>query len=88
MASYNDGLSQLSETMVKKRQHVIYSDGKWSVRRAGAARASRTFATQQEAIEKALELARREKSEVYVHGRDGRIRERSTYSRDPSPPKG
>ena len=74
--------------MAKKRQHVVYSDGKWTVRRAGAARASRTFATQQEAIEVARELARRDESEVYVHGRDGRIRERSTYSREPSPPKG
>ena len=74
--------------MAKKRQHVVFSDGKWSVRRAGATRASRTFATQEEAIEEARELARREQSEVYIHGRDGRIRERSTYSRDRSPPKG
>ena len=44
--------------MAKKRQHVVYSDGKWSVRRAGAARASRTFATQKEAIENAREKAR------------------------------
>ena len=74
--------------MAKKRQHVVYSDGKWSVRRAGAARAFRTFDTQEEAIEVAREQARREQSEVYVHGRDGRIRERSTYSCDRSPPKG
>ena len=74
--------------MAKKRHHVVYSDGKWGVRRTGAPRASRTFATQEEAIEEARELARREGSEIYIHGRDGRIRERSTYSRDRSPPKG
>jgi hypothetical protein len=74
--------------MAKKRRHVVFIDGKWRVRRAGAARASRSFATQEEAIEEARLLARKEQSEVYIHGRDGRIRERSTYGRDRSPPKG
>jgi len=74
--------------MAKKRRHVVFSDGKWSVRRTGATRASRTFATQEEAIEEARELARQEGSEIYIHGLDGRIRERSTYGRGRSPPKG
>jgi hypothetical protein len=74
--------------MSKKGQHVLPSGGKWSVRRAGASRASGIYVTQQEAVDKARETARREGSELYIHGRDGRIRERSSFGRDPHPPKG
>jgi hypothetical protein len=74
--------------MSKKGQHVVPSGGKWSVRSAGANRASGTFETQKEAIDSARKKARREGSELYIHGRDGRIRDRSSFGRDPFPPKG
>ena len=74
--------------MAKKGQHVVPSGGKWSVRKAGASRASGTFDTQKEAVKKATDIARNQKSEVYIHGKDGRIRERNSYGNDPHPPKG
>ncbi|CDZ49014.1 DUF2188 domain-containing protein [Neorhizobium galegae] len=74
--------------MSKKGQHVVPNGDKWSVRRAGASRASGTFGTQQEAIEKARDLAQSQGTELYIHGRDGRIRERNSYGKDPFPPKG
>ena len=74
--------------MSKKGQHVVPIGGKWSVRRAGSSRASGTYGTQREAVEKAKEIARTQQTELYIHGRDGRIRERSSYGRDPFPPKG
>jgi len=74
--------------MERKGQHVVPNGDRWSVRRSGAARASATYPTQQEAIERARELARSQGSELYIHGRDGRIRERSTFGKDPMPPKG
>lgn len=74
--------------MPKKGQHVVPNRGKWSVRRAGASRATGTYGTQEEAIERARDIARNQGTELYVHGRDGRIRERSSYGRDPHPPKG
>ena len=74
--------------MSKKGQHVVPSGGKWTVRSAGAKRASGTFETQKEAIDNARKKARRDGTELYVHGRDGRIRERSSFGRDPYPPKG
>lgn len=74
--------------MSRKGQHVVPSSGKWSVRKAGASRASGTFRTQEEAIDNAREKARREGTELYIHGRDGRIRERNSFGRDPHPPKG
>lgn len=58
------------------------------VRKAGAAKATRVFPTQREAVEAARKIARNQKTELYVHGRDGRIRDRSTFGSDPYPPKG
>ena len=74
--------------MGTKGQHVVPRGDRWSVRKAGAARASGTYETQQEAIEKARTIARNQGSELYIHGRDGRIRERDSYGRDTYPPKG
>jgi uncharacterized protein YdaT len=74
--------------MEKKGQHVVPNGDKWSVRRAGAERASGTYSTQKEAIDRAKDIARNQQTELYVHGRDGRIRERTSYGHDPFPPKG
>jgi len=74
--------------MPTKGLHVVPSGSKWSVIRAGAKRASKNYQTQQEAMEVARNRAKREGGELYVHGRDGRIRDRSSFGRDPFPPKG
>ncbi|MDE0095403.1 MAG: DUF2188 domain-containing protein [Gammaproteobacteria bacterium] len=74
--------------MPGKGQHVVPRDSKWAVRRTGSDRVTRRFDTQREAIDAARELARKQGTEVFIHGRDGRIRERDTYGADPFPPKG
>lgn len=74
--------------MPKPGQHVVPNGSKWSVRKAGASRASGTFDTQGEAIARARDVAQKQKTELFIHGRDGRIRERNSYGSDPSPPKG
>jgi len=74
--------------MAKKGQHVVPADGGWSVKKAGASRASSTHTTQAAAIDAATKIAKNQQSEVYIHGRDGRIRERNSYGKDPFPPKG
>lgn len=74
--------------MSKMGQHVVPSAEGWSVKRAGASKASSTHATQKDAIAAATRIARNQKTELYIHGRDGRIRERNSYGNDPHPPKG
>lgn len=54
--------------------------GRWSVRKEGSSRATRTFETQREALAAATDYARNQGSEVYVFGDDGRIREHTSYS--------
>lgn len=74
--------------MTKKSQHVVPSpNGGWSVRKTGASRASKVFDTQSEAVGYGKALAKKEKSELYIHRRDGTIRQRDSYGSDPAPPK-
>ena len=77
-----------TRTMSSKSQHVVPMGGKWSVRTSGASRASGVFSTQSEAVQIARDKARKAGAELYIHSRDGRIRERNSYGKDPHPPKG
>ncbi|WP_184166308.1 DUF2188 domain-containing protein [Sphingomonas kyeonggiensis] len=74
--------------MSRKGQHVVPSASGWSVKKAGSTRASSNHATQKEAVAAATQIARNQRTELYIHGRDGRIRERNSYGNDPHPPKG
>ena len=78
----------LSLLSMSKNQHVVPRDGLWAVRGAGNTRATRLFDTQSQAVALAREIARRQGGELVIHGADGRIREKSTYGRDPFPPHG
>jgi len=62
-------------------------DGTWQHKADGNTRATRVTNTQQEAIESAVDTARRQGGEVVIHGRNGRIRSKDSYGRDPNPPK-
>lgn len=70
-----------------KNQHVVkHSDG-WAVKGAGNEKATRVKETQQEAIDVAKQIAKNQQSEMFIHGRNGKIRERNSYGNDPFPPK-
>jgi len=73
----------------KDGQHVVPADGGgWGVRREGSERLTSRHETQREAIEAGRSIARNQKTELYVHGTNGRIRERNSYGNDPHPPSG
>ena len=71
-----------------KNQHVVSLGDRWAVKEEGAAEPYAVFKTQTEAWEKAKSIARKERAEALLHGRDGQIRERNTYGHDPSRHKG
>lgn len=73
--------------MAKGDVHVVPAENGWRVEIA-AGRARSVHRTQAGAREAAREMARRTRSELFVHGRDGRIRERNTYGPDPRQSKG
>lgn len=74
--------------MTKRNQHIVPQGDAWAVKGAGANRATVVVNTQKEAVDRAREIARNQGTEVLIHGRDGRIRERDSYGNDPFPPKG
>jgi len=73
--------------MGKKNQHVVPHDGQWDVRGAGNDRATSRHDTQREAIDAARDIAINQQSEVVIHGRDGKIRDKDSYGNDPCPPR-
>ena len=70
-----------------KDQHVVKHQEGWAVKGAGNDRATKVTPTQKEAIDVAKEIAKQQKSEVVIHGRDGKIRDKDSYGNDPFPPK-
>jgi hypothetical protein len=64
-----------------------HPDGGWQIRRENADRASGRFPTQQDAINNAIPAATRDGVEVIVQGKDGKIRSKDSYGKDPNPPK-
>ena len=70
-----------------KNQHVVKHQGGWAVKGAGNSRATKVTSTQKEAISIAKSIARNQKSDTKVHGRDGKIRAGNSYGNDPYPPK-
>jgi hypothetical protein len=73
---------------MKKNQHVVSSGDKWAVKGEKNAKASSLHETQKEAISAARQIAMNNHSELIIHGRDGKIREKDSFGNDAFPPKG
>jgi hypothetical protein len=73
--------------MAKKDIHIVPRDDKWAVQREGASRASSIHDRKSEAVEAGRETARRERTELVTHGRNGRIQDSDSFGNDPNPPR-
>jgi hypothetical protein len=68
--------------MAKNSRHVVPSTtGGWSVRKSGAARASKNFEKQTDAVTYAKALAKKDNADVYVHRRSGTVRDHTSYKK-------
>ena len=74
--------------MANRNQHVLPLGNGWAVKAAGAGRVTVITSKQSDAISVARDTAKNNNSELIVHGKDGKIRERNSYRNDPHPPKG
>lgn len=76
--------------MGRKKYHVTQnSDGTWKGKAQGGQRASVVADTKQEAVQKTIEIAKKQQdSQVIIHKKDGKIQEERTYGHDPYPPSG
>jgi hypothetical protein len=73
--------------MAKKSQHVLPLGNGWAVKKEGSGKFTLITERQKDAITVARGIAKSSKSELVIHGKDGRIRARDSYGNDPSPPK-
>lgn len=75
--------------MARNSHHVVPSkDGRWSVKKSGAIRATRNFDRKDDAVNYGRGVSKNVGSELYIHKRDGTIQKKDSHSNDPCPPKG
>jgi hypothetical protein len=74
--------------MSSPNQHVLPRHGQWAVHGAGNSRDTSVHATQAAAIGAARTIAQHQRTDVVIHGRDGRIRDKNSYGPDAFPPRG
>ena len=73
--------------MSGKNQHVVKRGNDWAVLGEGNKRDTSVHSTQKDAYERARDIAINQRSEVVIHGRDGKIRDKNSFGNDPCPPK-
>jgi hypothetical protein len=71
-----------------KNQHVVPHDGEWAVVGEGNSKATSVHRLQSDAIDAGRAIAQHQQSELVIHGRDGKIREKDSHGHDTFPPKG
>lgn len=75
--------------MPRETRHVVrHPEGGWVVKKGGSSHIAKIYKTQKEAITRGKEISRRNGAELYIHRRDGLIREKNSYGSDPYPPRG
>jgi len=74
--------------MGKKNVHIVPDSGQWAIKREDSKKASELFKEQEKAINRGRVIAKQDKVELFIHGRDGQIKERDSYGNDPYPPEG
>lgn len=72
-----------------KNQHVTpHKNVGWQVKGAGNLKATKITKTQAQAISIAKDIAKNKKSELLIHNKSGRIRQKNSYGNDSFPPRG
>ena len=74
--------------MSKSNIHVVRHPDGWAWRREGSERVSGISDTQSHADLHGRAAAKRDGVELFIHGRNGQIRERDSFGNDPYPPRG
>jgi hypothetical protein len=76
----------LTRKSAGKNWHVVHHPEGWIIRSEGSFRVSSCHSTQREAVETARLLAERDATTLVIHSRDGRVKSRNSYRREPLPP--
>lgn len=70
-------------------RHVVPDpNGGWNSKKGGAERASKHFDNKKDAVDYSRDLSKRQKTELVIHKKDGKIQKKDSHGNDPFPPKG
>lgn len=70
-----------------KNIHTVPRGENWAVKKEGQAKPLSVHNTKARALERGAAAAKKLHVEHIIHGRDGQIKDRDSYGRDPNPPK-
>ncbi len=73
--------------MAKRNQHVVPLGNGWAVKGEGNNRFTVITETKRDATAIARDIAKNNKSELIIHGKDGKIQAKDSYGNDPFPPR-
>ncbi len=73
----------------KKTTHVVPDpNGGWNIKQGGKNKPISHHNNKNDAIDRARKISRDEKSELFIHGKDGKFQRKDSHGGDPFPPKG
>ena len=70
-----------------KRIHVVPDGKKWAVKQEGTKQPLSEHRTQRAAQDAGRPIAKRGRTELVTHDREGKIRDSDSYGNDPVPPR-
>lgn len=74
--------------MKRESHHVVHNtNGGWDVKRCGSTRISVHTNTKADAIKEGRRISQNQKTELVIHGMNGRIQKSDSHSHDPCPPR-
>lgn len=76
--------------MAKQDSHHVVPnpDGGWDVKKGSSKKASHHTDTKAEVVKIARDISRNQNTELFIHGKDGKIQRKDSHGNDPYPPKG
>lgn len=72
---------------MSKKVHVVPHKDGWAVKVEGNKKASAVTDTKKEAQNAGVEKAKQLKTDLVIHGKNGKIQDSDSYKNDPFPPK-
>jgi hypothetical protein len=70
-----------------QNQWVVKHGKQWAVKGEGNSHPTSIHNKQSNAIGLARQIAKSQQSELFIQGRDGKIRDRDSFGNDPFPPR-
>ena len=76
--------------MARLRSHhvVPHPEKGWAIKKDRSNHVIRRFDRKQDAVDKAREISRNQRTELFIHGKNNRIQRRDSHGNDPYPPQG